>query len=126
MKTVNKIVLVLAIITCTIFPKITFSQVPACNYQIDNGLLCTITVTVDFYDSGGLCSTVTNTYSPGLSPLNCGACGTLTNVVVTYNGFSADITNISMDVYAGNPPTGCSNSGDAYLHWNLASTSIHE
>jgi hypothetical protein len=89
MKTKIKTLLLAAVIIF-ILPKITMAQSPSCNYFINNGSACTVSVQVDFYTS---CYTTpcasTNSVMASATAWfpTCGSCmGTLCDIVVTING----------------------------------------
>jgi hypothetical protein len=64
------------------------SQTPLCNYHVQNSSDCTINVTVRFYDSFGICTTVNNPTLASNTPWfpSCsGTCGPIVDIEVELN-----------------------------------------
>ena len=102
-----------------------------CNYNINNGTQCVVTVTVDYYPISS-CTTVCNSLvqvcPPGATTFNCGGCSSLCNIVVTIGGYSPVDNGSNFSTSLLNQPAPCSTSGcgsnNVDINWTNQSTDI--
>ena len=112
-----------------------YSQTPQCNYHIQNSTDCTIDVTVNFYDSFGVCTSLTNSVLASNTPWfpNCGGtCGTIVDIEVILNnvgGCTPTGTGIvsstnSTDSGGFVAPCLCGTSSNYSMNWYYNLTNI--
>jgi hypothetical protein len=99
--------LILASMVFILIPKKGYSQLQ-CNYSINNGTQCNVSVKVEFFDScpGTPCYSQTQTCAPGATWFNCVGCGTLCDIQVTFSG--TYVVNVGTTTNSG---TACGTSG---------------
>jgi hypothetical protein len=134
-KATRLLLLVVVFMSAALLSERASAQSLACNYSVHHSIdNCTADVTVDFYDGNGLCSSTSLTNMAAHTPyaVNCGGCGTLTNIVVTLNmvgGTAVGGGNGFVDSMntndSGTTNSPCNtNSGNYYMQWNNNLTNI--
>ena len=134
---IKRISNILAILFFTlIFPISLSAQAPSCNYTVSNPGMCTVSVTVQYYDSGNNpCGTYGQPIVSASSYVfSCSSCSQpLTNVVVTLvlvarnvlTGSSIGIVDInSITDSGGITGTGCNGQTSYNMSWNVNETVV--
>lgn len=133
-----KAVIPILILFCMFMPKTALSQAPLCNYLVNNGLECSITITVNFFDDCNQpipCNTQTFTVASNTSVFpTCGSCGQLCDIVVVINtingavptsGNIADNGTFYSTMPSGNiPSNGCGSLNTFNMDWHYDNTNI--
>lgn len=103
-----------------------------CPYKIVNNLNCNIVVTVDFYEWVGAdcmqCHSVNVPVNANSSsaPINCGACGTLCDIVFyVISPFTSVDCNSTNPGVSGSAPLSCSPGATYNLTWTSSAGIIN-
>jgi hypothetical protein len=133
-----KAVIPILILFCMFIPKTALSQAPLCNYLVHNGLECSITITVNFFDDCNQpipCKTQTFTIASNTSVYpNCSSCGQLCNIVVIINTINGTPPGTGTNIVdngtfysstsGGSIPGTCGGFGTFNMDWHYDNTYI--